>query len=372
MKSWQTIAICNSCKAQKIKRKSEYEASTYLCISCFRKKRGKELGSTFGKAQKYQGKCKGCNKPQPTSIKWCKECQLLKEKTISNRMIGDNNPAWTGKHVCKCGAKKSPGAKDCRACSFARNRRSGANNGRYVKENREYWLECNKARKTLSGLMSNVCKSGGIQKNRQKTKTMLGYTWGEFKEYIESQFQPGMTWSNHGEWHIDHITPVDFFIKNNIFDVAAVNALHNLQPLWANDNLIKGNSYKKTKLFLITGVSGVGKSHMVREINHPYVIDGDKMKPSELVYHLLNKPVAFYFITIGVSTFIKQFKNIYDIKIYNLTISNLQLRENLRLRNSTITESLLKRKEYLRNIGNTVSIEKIELRSLIDSTLKGA
>lgn len=71
----------------------------------------------------------------------------------------------------------------------------------------------------------------------QRTEQKLGYSLAEFKAHIESKFLEGMTWSNHGEWHIDHIIPVSKFDKSNI---ARVNDLSNLQPLWAFDNLSKG------------------------------------------------------------------------------------------------------------------------------------
>lgn len=73
------------------------------------------------------------------------------------------------------------------------------------------------------------------------TIDMLGYSAIELKEHIENQFLPGMTWDNHGEWHIDHIKPVSAFDMNE--DVKVVCSLDNLQPLWGVDNLSKSNKY---------------------------------------------------------------------------------------------------------------------------------
>lgn len=69
----------------------------------------------------------------------------------------------------------------------------------------------------------------------------LGCSLSELKTYLESKFQPGMNWENHGKygWHIDHVTPLVSF---NLSDPAqAAKACHytNLQPLWAIDNLRK-------------------------------------------------------------------------------------------------------------------------------------
>ena len=70
----------------------------------------------------------------------------------------------------------------------------------------------------------------------------LGAGIDEIKEHIESRFEDGMTWSNHGEWHIDHIVPLKF---NSPTLEEQVQRLHytNLQPLWAKDNLAKNNKY---------------------------------------------------------------------------------------------------------------------------------
>lgn len=66
----------------------------------------------------------------------------------------------------------------------------------------------------------------------------LGYTLDEFKAHFDKLFTDGMSWDNHGEWHIDHIIPVSKFPKDRIREV---NSLNNLQPLWAIDNLKKGD-----------------------------------------------------------------------------------------------------------------------------------
>ena len=43
------------------------------------------------------------------------------------------------------------------------------------------------------------------------TLDILGCEMDFFMQYIEQQFQPGMTWQNHGQWHIDHIKPCASF-----------------------------------------------------------------------------------------------------------------------------------------------------------------
>lgn len=70
----------------------------------------------------------------------------------------------------------------------------------------------------------------------------LGCSLEFFKEHIEKQFKPGMTWENwtYSGWHLDHITPLcSFDLTDREQFLEAVN-YKNLQPLWANENMAKG------------------------------------------------------------------------------------------------------------------------------------
>lgn len=74
-----------------------------------------------------------------------------------------------------------------------------------------------------------------------RTEAILGYTRSELRNHIERQFQPGMTWENHGEWHIDHITPISKLLAEGVTDPAVINCLSNLRPLWAMENMRKND-----------------------------------------------------------------------------------------------------------------------------------
>lgn len=75
----------------------------------------------------------------------------------------------------------------------------------------------------------------------------LGCSIEELKSYLESKFYPNpntnepMTWDNRGVlgWHIDHIIP----LSSAKTEEELIRLCHytNLQPLWAKDNLAKGN-----------------------------------------------------------------------------------------------------------------------------------
>lgn len=237
---------CDDCGKEYDKIRRDLLAWEGKCASCVGKIRGKMMGDKFGKSQVLKGKCINCGEAVRSTVKYCSStvCQAELKKSKSIRFSGAKNPAWTGKHVCGCGSKKSFGALQCRPCSFKGDKRSGKNNGRFVSKNREKYLECTKTRRILSNLMSNVCKSGGITKNYKKTADILGYSWKEFKEHIESKFEDGDSWNNYGKdgWSVDHILPVDWFIKNQVFDIKIVNCLNNLKPMNTKDNIKKSKS----------------------------------------------------------------------------------------------------------------------------------
>ena len=110
------------------------------------------------------------------------------------------------------------------------------------KEHRKNWYISIKKRSphvlAWRTILNNTLKRFGKQKEDETIK-LLGYSAIQLKEYIESLFTEGMSWDNYGGWHIDHIKPVSSYDSDTPVDV--VNSLENLQPLWAFDNLSKGN-----------------------------------------------------------------------------------------------------------------------------------
>jgi hypothetical protein len=79
--------------------------------------------------------------------------------------------------------------------------------------------------------------------NSVRTLDWLGCSILELKKYLESKFQPGMTWDNYGckGWHIDHIVPLSSFDLSDGKQLKIACNYMNLQPLWAIDNLKKSN-----------------------------------------------------------------------------------------------------------------------------------
>ena len=80
----------------------------------------------------------------------------------------------------------------------------------------------------------------GINKS-DNTLALIGCSPKELKKHLESLFTKGMSWSNYGKWHIDHIKPCSSFDLTIESQQRECFNYQNLQPLWARDNLSKGN-----------------------------------------------------------------------------------------------------------------------------------
>lgn len=109
------------------------------------------------------------------------------------------------------------------------------------RERRKLMTPKQKISKALRDRFYKVVVSARIGKKHFKTETLIGCSYIEFVEHIESQFLEGMNWNNHGygenKWHIDHIIPISKFdLSNKEQQLKAFN-FKNLRPLWQIDNL---------------------------------------------------------------------------------------------------------------------------------------
>lgn len=85
-------------------------------------------------------------------------------------------------------------------------------------------------------------------KRDQPLEKLIGCTMPELIKHIEKLFLPGMTWQNRGHhgtsvWHIDHRRPCASFDLTDPAQQAECFHFTNLQPLWAVDNIRKGDTW---------------------------------------------------------------------------------------------------------------------------------
>lgn len=112
---------------------------------------------------------------------------------------------------------------------------------------RQYLRESRERRKLEPSFTINERMSAAVRqsltlgKQGWRWEKLVGYSLADLMAHLERQFERGMSWSNRGEWHIDHIRPLAGFRFQTPADpqFREAWALTNLRPLWAVDNLTK-------------------------------------------------------------------------------------------------------------------------------------
>jgi hypothetical protein len=77
-------------------------------------------------------------------------------------------------------------------------------------------------------------------KKSAKTMELVGCSINFLRYHLETMFKPGMSWSNYGGWHIDHIRPCASFDLADPEQQRECFNYSNLQPLWGRENSGKG------------------------------------------------------------------------------------------------------------------------------------
>jgi len=188
----------------------------------------------------------------------CNKCKISKDITEFNKDLNKKDELQTRCRTCK---RESDNVWRANNRDYVNNKSKlwrEQNPDRYkdsikkwhldnpdrIKEiRRESWKRASKEkklRKMISVAVKRSLKGESISKD---IFNKLGYSIEDLKEHISKQFKDGMSWDNHGEWHIDHITPQSLLPFSSMEDDNFIKcwSLSNLQPLWAKDNLIKSN-----------------------------------------------------------------------------------------------------------------------------------
>lgn len=97
--------------------------------------------------------------------------------------------------------------------------------------------------KITNNLRARIC--GVLKGNNKSLSTMMliGCEIDYLLYHLQSQFTKGMSWDNHGKWHIDHIRPCASFDLSKPEEQRKCFNYKNLQPLWAKDNLAKSDKW---------------------------------------------------------------------------------------------------------------------------------
>jgi len=184
--------------------------------------------------------------------KFCKDC--------GKKLKGNNNPIRckncyndyqkTGRNYPKClDCKielKTYHSKRCGHCANSGKLSSQFKDGRTLEKNYDCLYQKNKRKTDINFRISGNLRSRirialkGICKSKSTMK-LVGCSIKQLKEHLQKQFKKGMNWQNYGKWHIDHIKPCASFDLSKSSEQQKCFHYTNLQPLWAEDNLSKGD-----------------------------------------------------------------------------------------------------------------------------------
>lgn len=251
---------CKQCIEQLEKRRARYKAAglcrcgkepqkgLVLCSRCLQQSLTKRRQSVA------KGLC-GCGRSSADGYRCCQMC--LDRAAKDREELRKSGMCWCGKHP------PVEGRKQCRKCLnrvSAKKAQHRANGkcmcGKPFVENLTKCQPClnREARRQAERLRTDevfaitrrirICIGGAFTrksgiKRKCRTETLLGCTIPHAKKHIESQFDSRMSWSNHGEWHIDHHIPCEAFDLTKERDQRLCNNWRNLRPLWKEHNFSK-------------------------------------------------------------------------------------------------------------------------------------
>lgn len=197
----------------------------------------------------------------------CKDC-YKKYNLINSDKIKQYQKSYRQKNTLKMKEYNKEYSKEYRKLNLnkikEKNREYYKSNIDKYKKNSKKWHETNKSkvnakfkirvncdplfklRKNVRALIHHSFKRNKTKnfKKQLKTEQLLGCTIAELYNYLASKFTEGMTFENHGQWHIDHVIPLASATSQS--EIEKLCHYTNLQPLWAKDNLSKGANINST------------------------------------------------------------------------------------------------------------------------------
>ena len=225
-------------------------------------------------------------------MKTCTKCNQTKALTGFSKNSGQRDGLETQCKMCRCAASKKY-RKNNRAKTRTYRKKYYKNNPEKAKENANKWRKNNpekvraSARKRskrpeykkkanlrqkeryhtdpqfkLKRNLRNRLRKALKGKNKSaSTMTLVGCSISHLKDHLTKQFLPGMTWENHGTWHVDHIMPCASFDLTDPEQQRRFFHYTNLQPLWGPENISKRDKIIYNRTW--TGTKWINKKQKI-------------------------------------------------------------------------------------------------------------
>jgi hypothetical protein len=244
--------ICSKCKAELPATVEFFRKARGQCKDCERKwrrkyrqtNRAKELERVANRRYKNSEKGKAAIRKYDQSDKGRKTQKRWRESEagkVANKKYRQTEKGRISKRTNQERYRQTERGKAVFAKAYKKYKQTEYGREAVRKVNRKHYKN-NRLSSCISRRIRTSLKS---DKAGCHWEDLVDYTLDELKDHIENLFQPGMFWDNYGRygWHIDHKIPVSLFNIDSYDckDFKKCWALENLQPLWARDNLKKGN-----------------------------------------------------------------------------------------------------------------------------------
>lgn len=175
----------------------------------------------------YRNECKECSYNPPRSIKTSLTMEEKKARLSEYKRIYNNK-------------KKNIDYQKAYQKEYRRLNKDRRN--QYYK-NRLLNDNLFKLSSNIRNLIGQYLRNDGYKK-KSKTQDILGCKFDDLRIYLESKFEPWMTWDNYGKyngdvkfgWDIDHIVPISSAMSED--DLYILNHYTNLQPLCSYENRV--------------------------------------------------------------------------------------------------------------------------------------
>lgn len=187
-------------------------------------------------------KCIKCNKEKVIKFFYTTTRNKTGYKNTCKECIAIYDKKYREKNKLKILTDSKEYYKKNKKASYLRSKK-------YYKKNKELICQQIKEKKKKDSLYklkcSLRCRTTNAFKSSKwiKTNTLKNILGGEYdivKKHLTDSFKEGMSWNNHGRWHIDHIIPLSSATSKE--ELIKLCHYTNLQALWAEDNLKKGNT----------------------------------------------------------------------------------------------------------------------------------
>ena len=233
--------------------------TTKTCSKCGETKDVSEFSKNKRRKGGLQGWCKACER----AYRQANKEQIAEKKRAYNQA---NKEEVAEYHRARYQAKKEQILEQQRAYYQANREKVAERNRAYQQANKEKvadyqraYRQANKERLAeyqrdytkkryaedpvyamVLRLRRRLLHALSGQAKPASTMGLVGCSAEKLCAWLEMHFAEGMTWENRSEWHIDHIRPIASFE-----DPADPECWHwsNLQPMWAEDNMRKGDSW---------------------------------------------------------------------------------------------------------------------------------